>query len=515
MAQDSVQDSLYVIGIGGTGAKTIEAITQTAAVGLFSPNPIKILFVDPDESNGNVERARISLNIYDNCYQLFRGSQRQCKWLQTPIKTYSPDIWSPFSKTSTNKNLGSIFSYNNLKQNYQGLGHLFDVLYTQEEREANLDVGFRGRPAIGSAIMTGLDLENLDEEPWANLIQEIKNEAGAGKSPKIFLCGSIFGGTGASGLPTLGRLLANKLDNDNLRAKVKIACLFVLPYFSFTPSSNKEEVYASSDQFLLNTEAALRYYVTQAEESFDSVYLLGNQNFSQYKFSIGKNTQRNAPHFLELYAALAARHFCLNSPTNTGTVVLNSRQAMGKIDWHDLPDMTTVKNDFVNATRFAYVWLSNILPELNSARSMGVDSFQKGAPWFVEFFRPSVGAIGKMFSRKNEELPEFGNPQEQEKIDIITRWCQDYLRWLWEIHEYSGDDILLFRHRLFGNLDANTLGGEGLANLVLNDGRDQKSREQDQVQTIKNKLNPDTMNLSPPNQGTAGLAKALYILCRL
>ena len=75
-----------------------------------------------------------------------------------------------------------------------------------------------------------------------------------------------------------------------------IGCLFVLPYFGFSPPAGKEDnkVYARSEQFLLNTEAALRYYVNQAQQ-FNTVYLLGNQNFAQVKFSIGKKTQRNDP----------------------------------------------------------------------------------------------------------------------------------------------------------------------------------------------------------------------------
>jgi len=233
------QDSLYVIGIGGTGAKCLEAIIQIASVGLFSNEPIRMLFVDADETNGNLERAKGTLSIFQQCYGFLKSPQKDSNWMQTPIESYQPDVWSPFGTMSLNKNLGSFFGYNNLIQNHETLGHLFDILYTKEEREANLDVGFRGRPAIGSGIMSRLDLDRLQEDPWASLVTQIKADQGRGSTSKIFLCGSIFGGTGASGLPTLGRLIHNKLVKEKIRSNVQIACLFVLPYFQFSPPTGQ------------------------------------------------------------------------------------------------------------------------------------------------------------------------------------------------------------------------------------------------------------------------------------
>lgn len=509
------QNSLYAIGIGGTGAKCLEAIAQLAAVGLFADTPIKLLFVDADETNGSLERAKTSLSIYRKCQELLTKGGTS-PWLKTQIKLYYPDLWSPFAKTNTSKDLASFFSYNNLQQNPEGLGNLFDVLFTEEERKASLDVGFRGRPAIGSAVMSNLDLDNLEDDPWASLIQDMLADVGSGNPPRIFLCGSIFGGTGASGLPTLGRLIYNKLDKEKIQG-AKISCLFVLPYFRFPqPTGNQadnQEVYARSEQFLLNTEAALRYYVNQ-NQYFHTVYLLGNQNLSNYKFSIGKNTQKNEPHFIELYSALAARHFLIDTPTRGNTVVINSRQSSQSISWNDLPDTKEVQSKLVNATRFAYVWLSNILPELNTAAKIGVANFQKGAPWFVEFYRPSQGVMGKWFDRKGEDLPDFNDDDQKKAIAEITEWCQDYLRWLSEVHQCDGDDIKLFRYRAFANLGKD-LQGEYLADLVVGDDRDPNAKRQDSVQELKLKLESANPNSSSTQKGTIGLAKTLYQLCRL
>jgi hypothetical protein len=503
---------LYVIGIGGTGAKCAEAIIQLSAIGLFTEEPIRLLFIDADETNGNLERAKSSLSAYDNCARLIRANQQKYGWLKTKIESYG--VWSPFKNVSANKNLAALFAYNSLKQHNSPLGNLFDVLYSKEEREAELDVGFRGRPAIGSAVIGQVNLDDLEQEPWGTFIRQIISDASSGKTPRIFLCGSIFGGTGASGLPTIGRLIANKLAAEKV-SKVKIGCLFVLPYFGFSPPAGNQdnEVYARSEQFLLNTEAALRYYVHQAQQ-FSTVYLLGNQNFTQVKFSIGKKTQRNDPHFIELYAGLAARQFLLDSSERSGTVLLASRKNAGSLLWSDLPESVFVKKELVNGARFAYTWLSNIAPELKNAKARGVRNFQVEAPWFTEFYQPVLGAFSKMVAKKGQELPDFSSPQEQEAIATVSSWCQDYLRWLSEIHQCDSDNIQLFQHQVWANLKGD-IGGDSLSALVMGDQRDRGSKERDTVQTLKQQLEYVIGNLEPGDRGTAGLAKALYITCRL
>ncbi|MDH6059891.1 hypothetical protein NWP17_05480 [Chrysosporum bergii ANA360D] len=498
--------SIYVIGIGGTGAKCIEGIIQIASIGLFGEETFNLLFVDADENNGNLERARNSLKIYQDCQNL--GLADRHPWMKTKIHFLG--LWSPFANTSVNKNLSSFFEYNVLKDDESALGNLFDVLYTSEERNANLDVGFRGRPAIGAAVMSQVKLDSLDHDAWGQLMSQLQKDTGAGKRPKVFLCGSIFGGTGASGLPTIGRLIHNKLENLKIRTKIDIGCLFVLPYFGFTPTGNNPEtVYARSEQFLLNTEAALRYYGSQAQETFNSVYLLGNQNLSHVKvFSIGKNTQRNDPHFIELYAALAARQFLLNTNPEQKTVVLMNRENLSKLTWKDIPDRQAVNSELVNATRFAFVWLSNVAPELARAKEIGVRNFQKANSWFVKFFPDHF-----IFRNNQKQEIDFNDPEQQRAIDIITAWCQDYLRWLSLVHQCIGENIQLFNANYFNNSNPNP---QHLPDLIigLGDSRDKTQKSRDTVQRLKERLNPENISIVP-KLGILGLAKALYYVCRL
>ncbi|MCL2928428.1 MAG: hypothetical protein MGG37_10625 [Trichodesmium sp. MAG_R01] len=488
---------LYLIGIGGTGAKCVEAVAKLAAIGLFTEEPIKVLFVDADETNGNLARARTSIGTYKRTYDLMpTGDKTHCGWMKSKIESF--DHWSPFAQE---KELRTFFNYNTIKQNQPTLANLFDVLYTKEEREANLDVGFRGRPAIGAAVMSQVDLDRLEQGPWGKLIEEIQGDTGSGKEPKIFLCGSIFGGTGASGLPTIARLIDNKLKKIKVRDRVQTGCLFVLPYFGFapTPGENPDGVYARSEQFLLNTEAALRYYVTQGQEIFDRVYLLGNQNLSRVNFSIGKDSQRNDPHFLELYAALAARNFWRDSSTAKGSVILMTRQQSGTISWDDIPEKAEVQPELVNATRFAFTWLAEIAPELEEAKKEKNARFQRLAPWMMEFYQTG--------SKSGGTKPDFSDVDQQEAIGIINNWCEDYLGWLYSLHQCEGDNIALFQANAFP--PNKKLAGNELPNLIVGDSRDKGKKSRDTVKKLK-----DGLKATPPG-GTIGLAKSVYMASRI
>jgi hypothetical protein len=496
--------TIYIIGIGGTGTKCVEAVAKLASVGLFTDQPIKTMFIDADETNGNLERARSSLNIYEKCYKLVSGGDKQpCPWMRTKIESF--DLWSPFTGENLNKELKSFFNYNTIKQNQPALGNLFDVLYTKDEQEVSLDVGFRGRPAIGAAVMSRVDLENLDGEPWGTFIKNIQADVASGKAPKVFLCGSIFGGTGASGLPTIGRLIANKLKNINVKERIKIGCLFLLPYFGFSPPPGEDTdgVYARSEQFLLNTEAALRYYVTQARETFDTVYLLGNENFSRVKFSIGKNSQRNEPHFLEVYAGLAARHFLLHTPTVENKVVLLGRDRIGGLTWNDIPERLEVKPALVNGARFAYTWLAEIEPELTEIMNRK-DNRAVLAPWLLKFFPNN--------NRGGNDAVQLSDTQQQDAIKFISNWCKDYLRWLYDLHQCEGEQIQLFVSSTFDNPESK-LKQEQLAELVFEYNLDSRTKAKDTIYSLKRNLQNYRQDTAT-NVGIVGLARTLYVLCK-
>lgn len=503
-SQAMATNKLYVIGVGGSGAKCLESMIHFAATGLLGDSKLELLLVDPDESNGNVERTRNSLNIYQNCQQLVNAGDKAVSsgWMGATIKYHG--LWSPFAQESQSRELGSFFRYSTLRSNEPALSSLFDVMYSAEERTQTLDEGFRGRPAIGSAVMSQIDMRRLGEAPWSTLIQSIEADAGNGQNPKILLCGSMFGGTGASGLPTIAKLINNCLnppgESKNIRGSVRLGCVFLLPYFSFTvppDAESNEGLFASADHFLLNTEAALRYYVDRSGDLFDSIYLLGNESTEAVKFSVGRGTQNNQPHFIELMAALGARDFLLNDRTDS--LMLLSRQQQGLVTWRDLPDWPNVKRLMANSTRLAYIWLSEIEKELEQARTQGFSRYGKLAPWLDRYYDSGD---------RGESTFKFDTPHQQEAIKIISNWSKDYLRWINNLHQCESDRVELFKTQSFGDANGN-IRRDSLSDLIVEDTRDPRTKkQQDDLANIKGGL--DSRRREEIDRGTAGLAKALY-----
>ena len=494
-----MSNKLFVIAIGGSGAKCVESIVQIAATGLYSTEEIEILFVDPDENNGNVDRARKTLSIYQDCQKLVTGgnSEQQIEWMSTPIKSHG--LWSPFEGKLGGRELASYFNYATMDSS---LANLLDVLYTPDERNQQLDEGFRGRPSIGAAVMSQIDLKRLDTEQWGNLIQSINNAVGSqGKSARVLLCGSIFGGTGAAGIPTIARLLRNKLEQQNITDKVKLGGLFLLPYFSFTvpPGTDTGGLYAAADQFLLNTESALRYYVTQANQLFDTVYLLGNENTTEVEFSVGNTTQKNRPHFIELYAALAARDFLLEDRDNA--LMSIARDKVGEVRWSDLPDDFTVKKLMSNAARLAYLWKSDIEGVIKYTRANGLQSAARKKTW-----------LDKYYDLAAESNFKFDHTEQQKGIEILSTWSRSYLGWLQELHFDSVDRVRLFNTEIFGDLNGN-IQTQKLSELILDDNREPRTRQtRDSIPEIDNRLRiHDTKTVQGIQRGTVGLAKSLYL----
>ena len=240
-------NNIYSAGIGGTGSKCIEALTHLAAAGMISEGELYVLFIDPDTANGNLERAQHTLQQYIDCKNSL--SLGNIDFLKTKIVRAKPDVWSPFGD-ETQPTLSNFFRYDVLKSRKPEAAHIFDVLYSRAERETTLEKGFRGHPSIGAAVLAKA-VRLGESEPWQTFRNRIAQDGKSGIGAKIFLFGSIFGGTGSSGFPTIARLICNELEAIG-REHVKLGGALLLPYFSFTPDTRDDELKASSENFLMS-----------------------------------------------------------------------------------------------------------------------------------------------------------------------------------------------------------------------------------------------------------------------
>ncbi len=360
-----------LIGFGGTGAKVVESILHASAAGL-GPESLFVGFVDQDQSNGNVSRAKQLLRTLMGTRKLWRSGgaghriSAPSDLLKTDIKPLTgedqDELWIPHRTQRVS--LSRIFG------DLPDDRHLFDLLYEKgsTEQDMELDEGYRGRPHIGAAAITAQVQEDVDF--WRALIQLIKNSK-TGEPVRLLLAGSVFGGTGAAGFPTIARLIRNRLKQEGIGGNVLVGGVLMLPYFSFDApetEAGKAGNVAKSEELLLNSKEALKFYhnLFRHEQIFDELYLVGwDRPFNLGYHSAGAGDQKNPALVPELIAALGACRFFhpTYNPADgvANNVFASAREDARRIGWSDLPSPDPQAKDAAfeklgQLLRFAVAW---------------------------------------------------------------------------------------------------------------------------------------------------------------
>jgi hypothetical protein len=347
------------------------------------------------------------------------------EFLNSELKTSNPQVWTPFNQ-EINPSLKKLFAYDAMPPLSAGL---MDVLYTEQEKIEKLNHGFIGHPSIGAAVMTNT-IKLLKENPWKDFCAAIKNDEKA----HIFLFGSIFGGTGAAGLPTLARLLVNEFSDrtDNFR----LGCALMLPYFSCPPApNNSQNLQIKSDEFLLKSQAALNYYQEKLGEQYKSVYILGEpNNRSQVEtYQTGSALQRNPAHFLELYAATAALDFFEQDFKEGIKTYKVARQNTNELKWDSLSGGERLELKLASLARFSYAYLGYFYQQIGEQRNKnrGLLSGISLPTWYKTFLKKDWAII-------------------QDSLDRVANYCESFLGWLGTMHLFTQEP---FKVSLF---DTNT-----------------------------------------------------------
>ena len=492
---------IFAIGVGGTGAKCVEALVHLNACGLLAgqdgtPARLGVFLVEPDQQSALLTRAQIAINRYAAMRNAIgRNSER---FARAELRDYGQ--WSPLTTSSGAISLDQVFPKAVLRTQAPGVAALFDCLFPPEEQSADLEVGFRGRPPIGSAVMSRIDLEQEAQiGQWQQMLSDIQTSAGSGEPPLIHLFGSVFGGTGASGVPTLGQLLKNWLKVQGLTS-IQVQASLLLPYFDFEGRADDDTgVHAESRNFQLNTDAALQYLRTSGRSCFDRVFLVGSDIKARYGFSIGGTSQANAAHLVEMISALAVRH-----PATAGGSYANviSRSDQQCVSWEDLPDDEKVGEAIARGARFAVAWKNNISLEINDAQKVSMRTFISGAPWARRFFHPA-GRNADQGGR-----PGIRDQQELTVQSAIDQYCETLLQWLNQLSSNLGSG---FRQELLtaSMLVADDRFENNLSRIVQGKARPRRPESSDTVGSIKVRM--DSLSSEAiPHRGMAGLADCLW-----
>lgn len=510
---------IYTIGIGNTGAKCLESIVQITSTGILGEQEVKFLFVDADEKSRSVKRSQACISVLQNCQNIVNSSDFNLDWLKSPVSDYG--FWPLFERSNDN-DLSSYFRYKPSFFRDDAFASILDVFYTQESRNPENDTSLHRQLVSRAEILNRTNLNNMPEEPWASLVTQIKLDIAQGtQPPKILLLGSIFEGTSASGIPTLGRLLSKKLEREGVREVVSIGAVLMLPYFNFVSPSGEDalpddEILASSDQFLLNIEGSLKYYSEKFEGIFDITYLVKSFPLEKTdKFVTANKQQRNSPHFLEVYAAMACIEFQRSdiARKDAGKVLIVTIEQKGCIAQSDFPWGMEFRQSVLNTARFSFVWLFFVAPSLQEAMQNEVSI--NLLSWLFNFYK-KPSEISSVFSSKEDNKPDLGLSEEHQKIKTISSFCNSFWEWLYSVHsserewiEYINlDQVKLARSRKDQYIDI-------LADLDLNDNSSESLRSQEIVSALLEGHEFSPKSFSPPIYGTTGLACSLYRLLQI
>lgn len=213
---------------------------------------------------------------------------------------------------------------------------LTDLFFDEDSVQSfELDHGYRAQTHLGSLLMyhgiveaarnvsrnaDAASTAEKDLRKFLEALQESQNSA------RVFVFGSIFGGTGASSIPVIPVALRDGINilsdgtktlNTNV---VKFGSTLLTDYFTFTaPDSEQkknDKVIADANNFALNCQAALQFY--QADPTVRSTYkrfyhigwpFPAINVTSKNKTITGGQEQKNACHVVELMCACAAYDF--------------------------------------------------------------------------------------------------------------------------------------------------------------------------------------------------------------
>jgi hypothetical protein len=297
---------LYVFGIGGTGSRVIRSLTYLLASGIdLNVSTIVPIIIDPDAANGDVNRTIELLKKY----QEIRNEINQVddnSFFSKEIRHISQNF--KLNIQHSNRKFKEYIDYSSLDESNKAL---VSMLFSEQNLDAQMEVGFKGNPNIGSVVLNQFQ-QSDDFKTFASSFQQ---------GDKIFIISSIFGGTGASGFPLLLKNIrsANQnLPNFALLQSARIGAISVLPYFGIKPNDDSA---IDKSTFISKTKAALSYYehgVTNG--SLDTMYYIGDNRNKDYDNHEGSFSQKNDAHFIELASALAIIDFVNDNSISTNVV---------------------------------------------------------------------------------------------------------------------------------------------------------------------------------------------------
>jgi len=379
--------TLNFLALGGSGARALEPLLHMCALGL-GPGRLRVILIDPDQSNAGVTRARETIDAYRRAREALAARGAADSFFRTEVldPVREQTVWSPIQDEQfmPSARFDARVDRNSMTGSAAPLGRLFDTLFARRIRDMDLDMGFRGVPSIGTVFMHRL----RDERFFEQLLTYAHSEGDS----RYFAVGSVFGGTGASALPVVGRSLVEGIQPEGRAADIegvdrsRVGAAIFLPYFTL-PSADATHapdggVRPEAALFAQNAAAALPMYMHDPV-GYSSIYVLGDaQPREQERNAVGGAAQDNRPHYVEFFAALAALDFMGRGgePESGDRPAFHVTAVKGtNVTWDDLPLDAASLRSLMGGVTAVYTFLRAFQ---NGGRIRhDLDSALKGVTW--------------------------------------------------------------------------------------------------------------------------------------
>lgn len=400
---------LYIFGIGGTGSRVLKSLTMLLASGVkIDADEIVPIIIDPDHAAADLTRTVKLMQDYSKIRKnIDFNTSKNNKFFATKINLeILPQVVMPLQNTQ-NKKFKDYIGFDTLPMGGANQA-LASMLFSQNNMDADMEVGFKGNPNIGSVVLNQFQ----DSSDFQSIVSSFK------QGDRIFVISSIFGGTGASGFPLLVKNLRAVSNTTNGSGNVKdapIGAVSVLPYFDLKPNEDSE---IDSSTFVAKTRAALTYYDDNLNE-INYLYYVADNISKQYENVEGGTDQKNDAHFVELVSALSIIDFMTKSdddlqvtngkPVNQYFMEYGIKDDVKQIIFENLSDQT---NNLIKKALTQFVlwgkylkenlsdslkqpWTTNLLIDENFLQSEFYkrlkDFFHKNNDGFFSWLREMAG----------------------------------------------------------------------------------------------------------------------------
>lgn len=456
--------------IGGTGARIAEVAAHLCTMNMLNDKNITFIVVDKDEECGGTKRAKKVIS-YTEVISEIKGSDsnsgRLCRSRLSSKEDGNPTKapWN-FTKAIENiqgNNNGNASLKNALGENNSDNEILFDAFYSKSEQDSPTSEGFYGHPSIG-ALMFKYMMKNTNDDIAEPVLNYLTGHTG--DVVKVFIIGSVFGGTGASVFSNLAAHIRDKSSGmNNINNRLLISGVLLLPYFSFGASTNENprindmEFFAKSrtaleqysmDNFMRNLDADGNY-----KGNFDTIYICGQNPLHKVgKYSEGGSTQENHFDLVDLIAAYAMVDFFKKDFMQAGNNGGIDNQKIGKIYEYRLhigDNLNQVLGEHLSGNLaenlskmllFAAFVITKVYAPFksnNNIKEIRLVELTYGSGLSSELLSVKSDVAEKIADIRAVTTAANANGESTGGIGVLYQYCAEYVKFVYDI-AYNGKD---------------------------------------------------------------------------